>query len=205
MNNRTSKLLPALLACILMAIVFGALAVLPGCLNPAHNKAGADSASDLNAKGVAAKDPKIAKGFFQRAIAADAYFGPAYNNMGIVYLDEENYFEAARCFDQAVHLMPNDPAPRIHLGIVYENAGQFQNALEQFSQALVLSPGSMDALEAVTRVQVRLENVDDKTVEHLRIIASRGSDATWQSWATRVLIRLGDAGPPPSSAPTTQK
>jgi tetratricopeptide (TPR) repeat protein len=170
-------------------------ALVAGCaqLPPAIKNTSA--AASLNAKGIAANDPKQAKEFFQKALAADPYYGPAYNNLGVSLLNESQYFDAAKSFDQAIHLMPNDPEPRIHLGLVYENAGQYQNALEQYNQALVLAPESIDALQALTRVQVRLDQVDEKTVERLRMIAIRGTDATWQAWATRVLIRYGDVAP----------
>ena len=83
------------------------------------------TAPAFNAKGIAAKDPAEAKRLFQQAIAVDRLYGPAYNNLGVVYLNEGNYYEAARAFDEAIKLMPGDPAPRLHLGVVYEDAGQF--------------------------------------------------------------------------------
>ncbi len=205
LNHCSVIRIPTIAICLAVLVELGALGTIPGCSTVPHDKSGSTTASELNAKGIAAKDPQQAKMFFQRAIAADPYDGPAYNNLGILFLNEGNYFEAAKCLDQALHLMPNDPAPRIHLGLVYENAGQFQNALAQYNQALALSPESMDALQAATRIQVRLDEVDEKTVEHLRTIAIRGTDVTWQSWATRVLIRFGDAVSPDTTMPATQK
>lgn len=44
--------------------------------------------------------------------------------------------------------MPYNPDPRIHLGLIYEEAGQFHNVLEQFDQALEFAPDLADVLQA---------------------------------------------------------
>ncbi|HUO09025.1 MAG TPA: tetratricopeptide repeat protein [Phycisphaerae bacterium] len=169
---------------VLLAVFSG------GCSQTSQQPGTGATAAALNAKGVAAKDPKAAREWFQKAIAADSYYGPAYNNLGIVLLNEGEYFEAAKAFDQAIRNMPNNPEPRVNLGLVYEDADQLEKARDQYQQALTVAPESIDALQALTRVQVRLDRVDDRTVEAFRQIALRGTDAQWQSWAKSMLIRF---------------
>jgi tetratricopeptide (TPR) repeat protein len=150
-----------------------------------------ENAAQWCAKGIAATDPREARRDFEKAVAADPLFGPAYNNLGVLDLNAGEYFDAAQNFDRAIKLMPYNAIPRIHLGLIYEEAGQLSNALDQFDQALELAHDSIDSLQADTRVRVRLELFTPQVVERLQTIAVHGTDETWRSWAQQVLIRYG--------------
>lgn len=175
------------------AVAMVALICAGGCSQTSHQSDSPATAASLNTKGVISKDPAVAKAWFQKAIAADPYFGPAYSNLGIALLREADYFDAARAFDQAIRNMPNNPEPRVYLGLVYEDAGQLDKAVDKYQQALAVAPESIDALQALTRVQVKLDRVDEKTVEALRQVAMRGTDDEWKSWARQMLLRFGAA------------
>jgi tetratricopeptide (TPR) repeat protein len=183
--------------------MFVALIVLAACQVARAPKNGPQVASSLNAKGIISKDESQKKRFFQEAIGADRFYGPAYNNLGLVYLEEGNYFQAAKTFDESIKLMPNDPSPRLHLGMVYEEAGQLAPALEQFNHALELAPDSMECSQAVARVRVKLGQFDKDVILKLREIAARGTDPSWRAWARGLLIKYGTAEDMPPAESTT--
>ena len=61
----------------------------------------------------------------------------------------------------------------------------------------------MECLQAVTRVQVKLERLDDKVFGHLREIAARGTDPTWRAWAEGASRQIwGCSGSPIALKPT---
>jgi tetratricopeptide (TPR) repeat protein len=171
---------------------FFGIAALLSCQTSERRQASVGAASTLCARGIAAANTRDARRFFEQAIASDPLFGPAYNNLGVLDFEANDYFNAAKNFDQAIKLMPYKASPRIHLGLIYEEAGQLNNALEQFDQALELAPDSLDALQANTRVRVKLGQSTPPVLSQLRIISVRGTDATWRSWAQQMLLRKGD-------------
>lgn len=171
------------------------LATLAGCQSAGRPPASAGIASELCAKGILARDPRDARRFFDEAIGANPLFGPAYNNLGVLDFRAGDYFSAAKNFDQAIKLMPYNAGPRIHLGVIYEDAGQLRSALEQFDQALELAPDLADALQADTRVRVRLGQSSPLVLGRLQTIAVRGTDEIWRSWARQMLIRGGGIEP----------
>ena len=81
-----------------------------------------------------------AESTLQKAQDADATFGPAHNNMGIVYLHENKLYQAAWEFQYAAKLMPYKPEPKNNLGLTFEAAGKLDDAVDYYDQALTMEP-----------------------------------------------------------------
>ncbi len=77
---------------------------------------------------------------FENALSHDATFGPAHNNMGRVFFDKSDLFQAAMSFEKAMQLMPGDPAPINNLGLVFESAGRTVEAIELYQTAHQINP-----------------------------------------------------------------
>src|SRR4051812_18509394 len=65
-----------------------------------------------------------AERILKQAIASDVMYGPARNNLGLVYYHRGRLYDAAWEFQNAAKLMPYQPAPRNNLGLVFEKAGK---------------------------------------------------------------------------------
>ncbi|AZG37011.1 tetratricopeptide repeat protein [Shewanella psychromarinicola] len=112
--------------------------------------------------------PAIAE--FQKAIAINSQLSSFHSNLGNVYLDQESFVEASRCFEKALNLEPLLPEPNynlaiclhnqrnyslaenfckkailqdatnsdfyLHLGVIYYDQGQFDNAAKALVKAL---------------------------------------------------------------------
>ncbi|MCL2641785.1 MAG: hypothetical protein FWD53_13125, partial [Phycisphaerales bacterium] len=65
------------------------------------------------------------------------------------------------------------------------------SALEHLTHATKLAPDSMECLQALTRVKVKLEQFDKNTITNLHRIASQGTDERWRTWAKALLIKYG--------------
>lgn len=126
----------------------------------------------------------------REALTADLYHGPAHNNLGVVYLKQNNLYSAASEFEWARKLMPGHPDPRMNLAFTLERAGRTAEALETYRTALEVYPGHIQSVQALARLQVRSGKTDDKTAGYLEDIGLRGTTPEWRQWAMGLLRRI---------------
>jgi len=128
-------------------------------------------------------DPALAEKILREALAADLYFGPAHNNLGALYFQRGELYEAAGEFEWASKLMPGHPDPRLNLALVLETAGRTNEALATYATALEVYPGHIHTIQALARLQVRSGNTGSRTAALLDTIAMRGETEQWRTWA----------------------
>jgi len=78
-----------------------------------------------------------AEDLLRQALVADLVYGPAHNNLGVVYLERGDLYAAANEFEWARKLMPGHPDPRTNLALTLERAGQEYRALARYDPALL--------------------------------------------------------------------
>jgi Flp pilus assembly protein TadD len=198
-----------------------------GCAKPAHPEAtgnyqtvtadprrNTELASQLNAKGLeelAERDYAKAEKLFREALQADMFFGPAHNNLGIAYYEQQKYYLAAWEFDYARKLMPNKPDPKHNLGMVMEAVGKLDEAAAHYEDALTLAPDDPDTIANLARTLARRDinhstgrtgdarraGDRDRLRELLNEIILKDTRPEWITWAKDHLAILGPM-------PTTQ-
>jgi len=136
-------------------------------------------------------DPERAEKLLVEALTADLYHGPAHNDLGVVYLKQGKFYEAASEFEWARKLMPGTPEPRMNLALTLERAGRTSEALETYAAALQANPGHIESMQALARLQLRSGKPDERTPELLKEIAMRGTSERWKEWASGQLARIG--------------
>ncbi len=136
-------------------------------------------------------DPSEAERLLRDALTADLLYGPAHNNLGVIYLNEGRLYEAAGEFEWARKLMPGHPDPRLNLGLALERGGRIDEAMDAYRAALALAPEHLPTVQALARCQLRYGRIDADTAALLAMIELRG-DATWRAWAADQ--RMGLAG-----------
>jgi tetratricopeptide (TPR) repeat protein len=134
-------------------------------------------------------DWKSAQDTLQSALAADLYYGPAHNNLGVVHMRQGNLYEASNEFEWARRLMPGHPDPRINLAMVLEQVGKPKDALESYRSALEVYPDHIGAIQGLVRLQLRQDKSDANTVPMLERVALRGETDQWQQWARSELAK----------------
>ncbi|MBT8240337.1 MAG: tetratricopeptide repeat protein [Acidimicrobiia bacterium] len=135
-------------------------------------------------------DREAAEELLRRALTADLFYGPAHNNLGVLYLEQGLLYEAANEFEWSRKLMPGHPDPRLNLAITLERAGRIDDALASYEAAVEVSPDYMPALQGLVRCQIKHQHVDKRTVEMLKRIALRGNTDQWRDWSREQLVRL---------------
>lgn len=124
---------------------------------------------------------------FASAIAADQAYGPAHNNLGLLHFDQGNLYQALLAFEQAMELMPHDPAVYYNLGLTLESAGKVYEAMDLYWQAVEMDSVNPFYLGNLVRLRIRLgeDGPDLKTqLQDLVLIETRPE---WRRWADRQL------------------
>ena len=132
---------------------------------------------------MAESDPAKAEGLFRGSLTQDLFYGPAHNNLGVLYLKQRRLYEAANEFEWARKLMPGHPDPRVNLGITLEMAGKVEDALASYGAALEVYPDYLPAIEGIARLTVMEGRRDERLAGWLDAIAMRGDSAEWRDWA----------------------
>lgn len=131
-----------------------------------------------------------AEALLREALQADLYFGPAHNNLGVIFLSRGELYEAAAEFEWARKLMPGHPDPRVNLAFTLESAGRTDDAIATYRTALEVLPDDVAAMQGLARLQVRSGRRDEHTARLLSEIAMRGESEEWREWAKgQVLLR----------------
>jgi tetratricopeptide (TPR) repeat protein len=182
-------------ACLVLAALTGTALLLAGC---AASKPATDveiklppsgerlaEAIRLTAKGQEAQtagDAAVAIGFYKQAIAlsADAP-SAAWNNLGMLSMEQGNYREAAGYLSTAAQLAPLDPQPMYNLGLTYHKAGWDRQALEAFLGALDREPNYVGAIRGAATATMRLRETDEDALERLEHALLIETDPTWRS------------------------
>ncbi len=153
-----------------------------------------DKAQRLTQEAAAIIDtrPGKAESLLRDALDSDLYFGPAHNNLGVLYLQQGKLYEAAGEFEWARKLMPGHPDPRINLALVFEDAGRVGDALGAYASALEVYPNHLQATEGLARLQLRAGRTGERTPALLDDIALRGENQRWRDWAREQRLKLAD-------------
>jgi len=136
-------------------------------------------------------NPGRAEELLREALSADLFFGPAHNNLGVVYLGQNKLYEAAHEFEWARKLMPGHPDPRLNLAITLDRAGQEDEALAAYTAALEVWPGHIGAIQGLASLSIRARREEPRLEEWLERVALEGESEAWREWARQWRARGG--------------
>lgn len=117
-----------------------------------------------------------AKSEFSRAIALDPKMAAAYQNLGLVSLDDDPA-AAAQAFLHAADLQPAESRPRFLAGFALEHSGKLREAAEQYRAALALSPNDYEAHFALGRILLRSNDATAAEEQFRAALAARADAA----------------------------
>ena len=180
-----------------VVVAFALLFCISSCASarrPTHGAAGRDPGKahklTIEALAVIESDPAKAAELMHAALEADPYYGPAHNDMGVLYLRQSRLYEAATEFEWARKLMPGNPDPRLNLGLTLETGYLIDRAFDAYNAALEVSPAHIRAIQAIARLTLRTSRKDDRLMGMLEDISLRGETIQWRDWAQEQMNRL---------------
>ncbi len=127
---------------------------------------------------------------FGRALSADVEFGPAHNNLGKVHFKQRDWYKAAWEFEYAAQLMPRQPEPRNNLGLVLEQVGELDRAVEQYRQAVALAPDEQIYRAHLVRAMIRRGDRTDEVRHLLEQLEAEALTPEWRNWVNHQRARL---------------
>jgi tetratricopeptide (TPR) repeat protein len=137
-------------------------------------------------------NPEKAESLLREALTKDLFFGPAHNNLGVVFLHQGKLYEAAHEFEWARKLLPGNPDPRVNLALTLESAGRLGEAFKTYETALEVAPEDLAAIQALASLAVRRGRDEPRLRGWLEQIALGATEPRWASWAHEHLLRAGD-------------
>lgn len=149
------------------------------------------AAEKLNRKAADLIDtaPADAESLLREALTKDVFYGPAHNNLGVVYMNQGKLYEAANEFEWARKLLPDSPDPRVNLALTMERAGRSEDAFRGYVAALEVAPECVGAMQGAAKMTVFRGRPDDRLAGWLDGIALRGEDEQWRAWALDAKVR----------------
>src|SRR5688572_19929039 len=159
-----------------------------------HNPELARRENDRAVKLLADEKYADAEKSLQSALKADPTFGPARNNLGLVFYHTNRLYDAAWEFEHAIKLMPHQPEPRNNLGLVMERAGKLSVAADHYARARQMQPDNPQYIGNLARARVRRGDRDPETRALLEELVLKDSRPDWQDWARMTLINIPKPG-----------
>ena len=93
--------------------------------------------------------------FYGRTLQLDGRHEGAFNNLGVIALEEERWPAAIMLFTNALTQEPNDPKTRYLLAKAFFGAGEFEPAAREVARALELSPNQAEFLHLDEQIRAR--------------------------------------------------
>ncbi len=160
----------------------------PSAVQTATAEAAMDSARRLaEAQRLAAqaqqmRDPVKAIATYQQAVNTYPEFGPAWNNLGVLLMDQQRFLEAAQAFGAASEYSPSDPRPLYNLGLAWERAGYAEDAFENYVASLNRDARFLPALRGAIRSERLMDRGDETTLERIRLALLQEPDQRWREY-----------------------
>lgn len=90
---------------------------------------------------------------FEKAIALQPDFAPAYNRLGMAYAILKDFERAEENFQKVIELAPDVDQGYLNLGLLYELKGERERAISYLKKALSLNPENKKAKEHLEKLK----------------------------------------------------
>ena len=131
-----------------------------------------------------------ARALLRQAVELDGTHGYARHELGLLYSEAGDLYNAAIQFDAACRLLKDAPEPCYNLGVMLERGGRYEQAIAAYERALRRRPDHLYTLQNLARARLRADYRDEKTLRLLEQGRDRESRTEWVDWLDRQAIRL---------------
>ena len=117
------------------------------------------------------------------ALVADVTYGPAHNSLGTLYFMQKKSYLAAWEFEYAAKLMPDLAQPYNNLGLVYEHAGKYDDAISYYSMAISRDEHNPELIGNLVRSRMLDGDRSADLKQLVSDLALNHSHPRWSNWA----------------------
>ncbi|HZW10666.1 MAG TPA: tetratricopeptide repeat protein [Phycisphaerales bacterium] len=147
----------------------------------AESRGREDEAGDLREQAIAE---------YREALTVSGEMPDAWNNLGVLLMQQEDLVGAADAFTMAMQLSPTDPRPAENLGLVYARAGWAEESLKYYDLALERSPDRLQALRGALKAAHLLGQADERRLDQVRRALLMESEEAWRDFFAREQVRI---------------
>ena len=131
-----------------------------------------------------------AEELYKQGLALDDDISGAWNNYGVVLLEQQRYMDAVPVFGKAADLSPKDPTPYENLGLLYHRAGYAQEALESYAKSLERDPNWLPSLRGAVVCAKQLNRSDEESFDRAKRALLIERDEQWRRVFRTQMIRI---------------
>jgi tetratricopeptide (TPR) repeat protein len=107
-------------------------------------------------------DPEQGISLFKKAIEFDPNRVQSYFQLGMIFLNQEDYATAAENFEKVIEINPKLPDAFFNLGFIHAHLKEYVKAEEMYAQVVELNPSYLDeALFNLALIQSKLGKKDE--------------------------------------------
>jgi tetratricopeptide (TPR) repeat protein len=131
----------------------------------------------------------------QKALAIDANFPPALNDMAYIYARGRQFDKAFVAMDRYVALLPNEPNPQDSYGELLRMAGNFEGSLTHYRAALKIDPDFVTSQLGLGDTYTLMGNQEQARVEYDKAIRFAHNEAdrlTYEMQKAMTFVREGN-------------
>jgi len=183
-------------------ILLGVLALFPACRNRTLTVRGLPpgvveedtrrlvQAQAISADAAKTKDPEKAKRLYTEAVSIYRQLPAAWNNLGVLLMNDQQYLQAAEAFATASDLSPSDPRPLYNIGLLWDTRGYLRDARAFYLRSLNRDASYLPAIRGAVRADTLLNEGSDRTLSLLERGLMLETDPDWQKWMRLQKIRI---------------
>ena len=112
---------------------------------------------------------------FMQAIKISPSYPDSYNNLGNLFLQNNDHKSAQKVFNTSIKLNPNYPIAYCNLGKSYLACNQPKMAIINFQNAIKLQPGYLDAMNNLGRAYIASSQFE-KAIEIFKFVISKNTN-----------------------------
>lgn len=122
---------------------------------------------------------------YQRAVSTWRDMPAAWNNLGVLLMEKQDYAGAVGAFKVAAELSPTDPRPLENVAVSYVKSGWASDALRYYGMALERDPNRIESLRGAVRTAEMVRVRDDATLDRIRRALLIETDASYRQYFER--------------------
>lgn len=136
---------------------------------------------------------------YTSALASWRQMPAAWNNLGVLYMEQQNYADAVGAFKVAADQSQSDPRPLENIAVCYLRSGWASDSLRYFGMSLERDPNRIESLRGAVRAAEMVRVRDEATLERIRRALLVESDPKYRAYFERQqqLVSAALAASPP--------
>ena len=127
---------------------------------------------------------------YREAVTLNPEMPAAWNNLGILLMDQKDFMNSATAFRRAADLLPTDPRPYENLGLCYRSASHMVESLEFYGKSLERDENWLPSLRGAILSAMEMQKVDDVLLERINRALLLETDPAWRVELERYKLRV---------------